>query len=93
MHESLVRACCVRYALALNGPAAAGQEVKYNRDRRFLWTGELADLLGEYEKQQDVYRFLGAFFPKIVPFIFLFTDSCILLNIQNLAKNIPLIRN
>ena len=68
MYESLVRACCVRYGLAINGPDAAAQEVKSNRDRRFLWTGELADLLGEYEKQRDAYKSLDAFFPKIAAF-------------------------
>ena len=68
MYESLVRACCVRYALAINGPEAAAQEVRYNRDRRFLWTGELAELLGEYEKQRDTYQSLDVFFPKIAAF-------------------------
>jgi len=68
MYESLVRACCVRYTLAFNGPEAAAQEVNYNRNRRFLWTGELANLLGEYEKQRDRYPTLDSFFSKITAF-------------------------
>jgi hypothetical protein len=68
MYESLVRACEVRYMLALDGPGAAVREAKANRDRRFLWTGELAALLGEYEKQRDRYAALDAFFPRIIAY-------------------------
>jgi hypothetical protein len=68
MYESLVRACCVRYELAINGPDAAALEIKDNRDKRFLWTGELTDLLAEYEGKRDAYKSLDAFFPRIVAF-------------------------
>lgn len=66
MYESLDRACGVRYTLVALGPEAAAREVAYNRDRRFLWTGRLSDLLGEYEKDRAAYPTLEAFFPKIV---------------------------
>lgn len=68
MYESLVRACGVRYTLVCNGPDAAAKEVKYNRGRWFLWTERLANLLGDYEKQRDIYPTLDAFFPKIAAF-------------------------
>ncbi len=68
MYESVVRACGIRYTLAMNGPQAAAREVKYNRDKGFLWTGELASLLGEYEKQRDRYPTLDAFYPRIAAF-------------------------
>jgi len=68
MYESLVRACGVRYTLSLDGRQAAAMEAKSNRDKRFLWTGELADLLGEYEEQREKYPTLDAFFPRIADF-------------------------
>ncbi|MDH4197869.1 MAG: DUF4932 domain-containing protein [Candidatus Aminicenantes bacterium] len=68
MYESLDRACGVRYTQAMSGSRAAAREVKDNRDKRFLWTGELADLLGEYEKQREKYPALDTFFPRITDF-------------------------
>ncbi len=68
MYESLDRACGVRYTLGVLGPEAAAREVASNRDRRFLWTGRLTDLLGEYEKDRAAYPTLDDFFPRIVAF-------------------------
>jgi Domain of unknown function (DUF4932)/Bacterial Ig-like domain len=68
MYESLDRACGVRYALFLDGRQAAAKEAAANREKGFLWTGELADLLGEYETHRDTYPTLDAFFPRIVAF-------------------------
>lgn len=68
MYESLVRASTVRYVLATEGEAAAKKHVDYEKSRHFLWTGELADVLGEYEQQREKYPTLDAFFPKIVEF-------------------------
>jgi hypothetical protein len=68
MYESLVRACTVRYVLAHDGPAAAQKTVDYNRGRGFTWTGKLAGLLGEYERQRDEYPTLDAFMPRVVKF-------------------------
>ncbi len=66
--ESLVRACGVRYALATGGPAVAAAETKDNVNRKFLWTGGLADVLGEYEAARQKYPTLDPFMPRIVEF-------------------------
>jgi hypothetical protein len=68
MTEALVRACTVRYVLALDGTAAADAEVKYNAGRMFLWTGGLADLLAEYETSRQTYPTLDVFMPRILRF-------------------------
>lgn len=68
MYESLVRASVVRYARATEGEAAERKHIEYEKSRHFLWTGELADLLGEYEQQRDQYPTLDAYFPKLVGF-------------------------
>ncbi len=68
MTESLVRACGVRYVLALDGPAAADAEIKHNADRMFLWTAPLADLLAEYETSRPTYPTLAAFMPRVIRF-------------------------
>ena len=68
MYESLDRACGVRYALFLDGRQAAAKDAAANREKGFLWTGELADLLGEYETHRDTYPTLDAFFPRVVAF-------------------------
>jgi hypothetical protein len=69
--ESLVRACCVRYADAVEGQAAAKQAVAYEHRRSFLWTGELAQLLEDYEKDREKYPTLDSFAPRLAQF---FTD-------------------
>jgi hypothetical protein len=66
MYESLVRACTVRYALAQDGPAAAQKAVDYNKGRGFTWTGKLAGLLGEYERDREKYPTLDTFMPQVV---------------------------
>ncbi|MGA2531645.1 MAG: DUF4932 domain-containing protein [Candidatus Aminicenantales bacterium] len=68
MYESVVRACSVRYALATSGLGAAASEIGYNRERLFLWTGGLSELLGEYEKNRAAYPTLDAFFPRVITF-------------------------
>lgn len=68
MCESVVRASVVRYLDATLGSRAAADSVRYNFDRGFVWTGELADLLKSYEGQRDTYETLEAFFPKVVAF-------------------------
>ncbi|MHC4211722.1 MAG: DUF4932 domain-containing protein, partial [Planctomycetota bacterium] len=68
MYESLVRACTVRWVLAHDGPAAAQKTVDYNRGRGFTWTGNLAGLLGEYERDRDEYPTLDTFMPQVVRF-------------------------
>jgi hypothetical protein len=68
MYESLVRACEVRYTRKYSGPIAAWMAVNRQKKRQFLWVGELADLLGEYESNRDEYPTLEAFAPRIVAF-------------------------
>ena len=68
MYESLNRACGLRYALATGGPAAMQKAVAYEESRSFFWVGELAEVLGEYDKQPREYDDLAQFFPKIIAF-------------------------
>jgi hypothetical protein len=68
LRESMVRACSARYALAHGGEAAGRSAVESERRRAFLWTGELYDLLGEYEKDRTAYPTLEAFMPRVVAY-------------------------
>lgn len=74
MCESLVRACEVRYALETDGPDAANRRAQYNVRRGFLWTGELAELLGDYESDRSKYPTLDPFMPRVVTFFKLYAD-------------------
>ncbi|MBK9118931.1 MAG: DUF4932 domain-containing protein [Phycisphaerales bacterium] len=66
LYETLVRACCVRYAHARGGPSRALQSIAYEHSRGFTWTGALARLLGEYERDRQTYPDLAAFMPRII---------------------------
>ncbi|HDR14609.1 MAG TPA: DUF4932 domain-containing protein [Desulfobacteraceae bacterium] len=68
MYESLVRACEVSYLLALSGPEAAERKSADNRVRGFVWTGALAKLFGEYEKNRVTYPTFDYFMPRIADF-------------------------
>jgi hypothetical protein len=68
LYESLVRAAGVRFTNAHWGAKAAGREIAYNQSRQFIWTGELAELLGDYESNRVAYPTLDAFFPRITAF-------------------------
>lgn len=68
VYESVVRASCVRYLLAMKGIKAAKNEIEYNKGNGFIWTGELVELLDKYEKQRDKYPTLDEFMPQIVAF-------------------------
>lgn len=68
MYESLNRACGLRYVLATDGPTAMLKASTYESSRSFYWVGELADILGEYEKEPRQYANLTEFFPRIVAF-------------------------
>jgi Domain of unknown function (DUF4932) len=68
MYESLVRACTLRYTLRYDGRLVYIKDTFLQKQRQFLWIGQLADLLEEYEKDRDRYRDLNAFAPKIVAF-------------------------
>lgn len=68
MYESLVRACVVRYLHEAEGRRASRSQIRSDEGRGFLWLGELADLLGQYEKQRDQYPTVDAFMPEVVAF-------------------------
>jgi len=68
MYESLNRACGLRYALATGGPGAMLKASLYESSRSFYWVGELAEVLGEYEKEPRQYANLAEFFPRVVAF-------------------------
>jgi len=66
MRESLVRACTIRYIAHYQGPAAGLLAYAEHRQRQFLWTGNLAERLKEYEAHRDQYPTLDRFFPQIL---------------------------
>lgn len=69
MHESLVRASVVRYAFAFEGEKAAQRQIEYQvKQRHFLWTPELVELLAEYEANRDQYPDFESFFPRVIEF-------------------------
>jgi hypothetical protein len=88
MKESLVRACVVRYVRATEGEAAAEEEARRQVERKFLWTPQLAALLGEYEANRKRYRTLDAFLPRIAE---LFDDYApeLAKEMENRAKHEP----
>jgi hypothetical protein len=67
-YESLVRACVVRHAARQSGAEAAANQVAYEARRGFTWTGELAALLEQYEKERATYPTLADFAPKLAGF-------------------------
>jgi hypothetical protein len=66
--ESVVRACVVRYLRAKQGPDKAQQEISEQQQCGFEWTGELSDLVGEYESARDKYPTFDSFMPRVVQF-------------------------
>ena len=68
MDESLVRACVVRYLRATDGEQTAERRIGYEHERGFTWTGELSQLLGEYETNRAKFPTLEAFMPRIADF-------------------------
>ncbi len=84
MYESLVRACTLRYTLRYDGRLAYLKATFLEKQRQFLWVGQLAKLLGEYENDRGRYRDLEAFAPKIAAF---FNDYAEKLDNQQEAKS------
>jgi hypothetical protein len=68
LYESLVRACTVRYMQASGGDARARRQREYEEGRGFVWTGELAELLGTYEREREKYATFDAFMPRVIAF-------------------------
>jgi hypothetical protein len=68
MHESVVRACVVRYLLATIGPDEARNQVKREINNGFAWIEELSELLGQYERERNEDATFESFFPKVIEF-------------------------
>jgi hypothetical protein len=64
--ESLVRAAVIRYVLEHESPQVAYKVVQEERNRGFLWMGDLFPLLGVYENSRKTYPTFRSFFPLIV---------------------------
>lgn len=69
MYESLVRASVIRYQIMRKGTQGAVDWIEFERERGFLWTGDLSDLLGEYEKDRVRYPSLDSFMPRVSAFM------------------------
>ena len=67
-YESLVRACVVRHAATRVSADAAAKQEAYEISRGFAWTGELAELLAQYEKERETYPTLRDFGPRLAEF-------------------------
>ena len=50
------------------GEVAAATEVSMQEQLSFLWMGELAALLGEYEADRETYPDFAAFMPRVIDF-------------------------
>jgi len=68
INESLVRVSVARYVLARHGEVAARAEVATQRARGFLWTDELFELFGEYERDRARYPTLDSFLPRVAEY-------------------------
>jgi hypothetical protein len=68
LYESMVRACTVRFALDNETPQTAAAQLQEEIGRGFLWTAELVELLGRYEKERDRYPTFQDFMPEVVAF-------------------------
>ena len=68
VNESLVRASVARYVLHKQGENAARLEVARQRARGFVWTNDLYDLLGEYERERTTYPTFDAFLPRVAAY-------------------------
>jgi hypothetical protein len=73
--ESLVRASLVRYELKFHGAKAASREIQAQDECSFVWTKELSDLLGDYERQRDKYPTLNSFALQLVKFFGDYADQ------------------
>jgi len=65
LYESMVRAATIRYVFDHQGTDAARRAIESERNKSFLWIGDLSDLLGTYEKQRDKYPTLESFMPSV----------------------------
>ena len=68
LHESLVRACVVRYRRQYEGEQVARDVIQIEKKNGFLWMPELSDLLQDYEARREQYPALEDFSPRLVAF-------------------------
>ncbi len=68
MNESFVRSVVVRHCLSTDGLKAARKQADNDHGRGFIWIWEMAEVLGEYEKNREKYADFEAFMPRIVKF-------------------------
>ena len=66
INESIVRAVVVRYLLAHGQADAAERAITDEVAHGFVWTRELVQLLGEYERNRPANRTMADFMPRIV---------------------------
>ena len=68
LNESVVRAAAARYALSVEGLAAARRAIATEEAAGFIWTADLFDLFDRYEAARDRYPAFGAFVPEIAAY-------------------------
>lgn len=68
LNESLVRAAVPRYYLARGDRALAERTIAEEVEHGFVWTRELVELMGEYERDRTAYPTMRAFMPRIAAF-------------------------
>ena len=68
LYESLVRAAVARYRLSHGGEAEAAAEIEEQVEAGFVWTGELYELLGQYEGERESYPSMAQFMDRVVGF-------------------------
>ena len=64
-HETLVRACEMRYYTRYLGDDATSRKIAWNTRTGFRLVGPLSELLAEYESNRERYPTLAAFLPEI----------------------------
>ncbi len=75
VNESVIRALVVRYLHAHSGPSAARLETARQVTEGFPWTLVLADALGTYEAERDLYPTFGDFVPIVAATLDVIADE------------------
>jgi hypothetical protein len=66
LNESVIRAVTTRLAYRLDGSVAGDRELEDNKSRGFVFTGEFAKKLEEYEKHRDKYPTLDSYYVQLL---------------------------
>ncbi len=70
LYETLVRACCLRYAMAhTNSTVDVETMIQAEEQAGFYWMRGLVDLLGKYETNRKDYPTLSSFMPEIIHYL------------------------